>query len=302
MQRINTSYFYRLAMKLIPLRDITAGKTVLDVWGDLYGAEEELGIFLCNGLMPPITCRGAGDQLLDLLRKMTNAMFSDPPTDPPTFRVIQWNETQELSEALQRFEISLQSDFSIRDTFIVSPKAAYSTTLLAESGETLVSKAARDLVPFMQQDLHDAGRCMAFELPTAAAFHLFRAVEAMVCSYGEFVRGKPFSYSEKKKGLGGYANCLKEKRLKVNERIINAIEQLSLLHRNPTMHPEWHISNTELLVTVGLVVSVIEIAALDWKRRKETPDTPLTDLLPDDSKVYELTDGGGQENDGKREV
>lgn len=285
----------------MPLRGISQGRTVIDLYGDLYGAQEELWVFLTNPLMPPVTSRGPGKQLFDSIERLTSNLFADPPTDPPTFREVQWNEAQELSEALQKFEISLQSDFAVRDTFICSPKAAYSTTLLAENGESLLSEAAHELVSSMQKDLHDAGRCMAFELPTAAAFHLFRAVEAMVHSYGEFVRGKPFTQSENKKGLGGYANLLKEKTLKVDQRITNAIEQLALLHRNPTMHPEIHISNTEVRVTVGMVVSVIETVALDWKRRQETPDTPLVELLPDDSKVFQLTDGNF-ENDGSGEI
>jgi hypothetical protein len=271
----------------------------METFGELYGAQEELAYFLSNPIMPPITSRVPGQQLFDLVAKLTGNLFADPPTDPPALREVQWNEAQELSEALKNFEISLQSDFAVRDTFICSPKAAYSTTLLAEQGETLVSEGANDLVKSMKQDLHDAGRCMAFELPTAAAFHFFRAVEAMVCAYGEFVRDRAFTQHEKKRGLGGYANSLKEKSLHVDLRITTAIEQLALLHRNPTMHPEIHISNTEVRATVGIVVSVIETIAIDWVRRRDTPDTPLTDLLPDDSKVFELTDGGSPENNGQ---
>jgi len=302
MQRINTSYFYRLALKLQPLRSLQAGpgKTVLDSYGDLYGASEELRFFLSNEVMPPVTCGGDGANLLEAIQKMMNHLFADPlpnatPGDSPNFADIQWNELQEILEALQRFEISLQSDFRVRDTFIVSPKAAYSTTLLAERGETLISEAARALVPSMHEDLHDAGRCLAFELPTAAAFHLFRAVEAMVCAYGEFVRQKKFFPAEKNNGLGGYANLLKEKKLNVDSRVITTIAQLAQLHRNPTMHPEQHLSNTEVLATFGIAVSVIETVALDWERRQKTPDIPLTDILPDDSKVLQLTSGNSSQ-------
>ncbi len=300
MDRINTSYFYRLATKLMPLRAVASGATVMSVYGELYGAQEELSYFISNPIMPPLSSEASCRQLLNLLQRLTVNLFSDPATEPPSLREIQWNEAQELSEALQKFEISLQSDFAVRDTFIVSPKAAYSTTLLAESGEVLVSEAARNLLKSMEKDLHDAGRCMAFDLPTAAAFHLFRAAEAMVCSYGEFVRGKPFSFSEKKRGLGGFANLLKEKKLDIDQRITNAIEQLALLHRNPTMHPEIHISTTEIRATLGMAVSVIETVALDWKRRMDTPGTPLVDLLPDDSKILELTESDSENDDSEK--
>lgn len=291
MQRINTAYFYKLAQKLVPLRNLTANtKLHFENYMLLRTAEDELRYFLGNPVIPPVTSYGTGNALLAALAKLTNETYDDS-------RVIDWGEPAEIIEGLNHFEISLQSDFGIRDTFIVSPKAAYSTTLLAENGQTLVSDEARRLVPSMEKDLHEAGRCMAFELPTAAAFHLFRAIEAMVGEYGAFVRGKPFTQSERKKGLGGMTNLLKEKSLNVDSRITTTIEQVALLHRNPTMHPEMHISNTEIRVTLGIVVSVIETVAIDWERRKTTPNVPLTDLLPNDSAVFALTEGSSLDDE-----
>lgn len=295
MKRINVAYFYRMATKLIPLKKIEAGKQVFEFFGELYAAEEELRTFLNNTLIPPMTCRQTGVTLLELIQKMMGNMMPPAPdaSNPqePVWPVVQWNDPPEMMEALAQFEVTLQSDFGIRDTFVVSAKGAYSTTLLAEQGETLVSEAAHGLVTSMRQDLHDAGRCMAFELPTAAAFHLFRAAEAMVCSYCEFVRRKAFTQPEKKNGLGGYANLLKQKSLAVDERIYTAIEQLAGLHRNPTMHPEMHLSIAEIHATVGMAVSVIETIAIDWVRRRDNPSVTLEQLLPDDRKVMELTDG-----------
>ena len=64
MQRINTAYFYKLATKLIPLRNVSAGKPLLEVFGDLYGADEELRFFLSQDVMPPITSFNPGKTLL----------------------------------------------------------------------------------------------------------------------------------------------------------------------------------------------------------------------------------------------
>jgi hypothetical protein len=293
MQRINTAYFYKLAQQLLPIKTLTPNANLyFEGYSIIHTAQEGLRYFLHNPLIPPMTSYSTGKELLTALEKITSENY-----DPD--RVIQWSEPHELTEILGRFEISMQSDFGTRDTFIVSPKRAYSTTLLAEQGETLASEQALSLVPAMGKDLHDAGRCMAFELSTAAAFHLFRAVEAMVSEYGTFVRNKPFTQVEKKKGLGGMANLLKEKSLGVDTRITSTIEQVALLHRNPTMHPEMHISTTEINATLGIVVSVIETVAIDWNRRKTTPNIPLTDLLPNDSAVFALTEGDSDDEQGK---
>ena len=287
MERINTAYFYLLGQKLIPLRNLQPSSTVLSAYGVLYGAHEELRGFLVNTLLPPVTCFNTGKSLYEMLLTFLN----DPAREAP----LEWMELNALKEALTAFEVSLQSDFQVRDTFIVSPKGTHSTTILSSYGERMVAKETLALVSSMTQDLQDAGRCIAFELPTAAAFHLFRAVEAMARGYGEFVRGKPFSKLEQKNGLGGYANFLKEKVLAVDERITGAIAQVASLHRNPTMHPEMHISKSEIMATQGMVVSVIETLAIDWKRRVDMPTVPLVDILPDDSKVTALL-GDGNEN------
>jgi hypothetical protein len=83
--------------------------------------------------------------------------------------------------------------------------------------------------------------------------------------------------------MGGYANCLKQKDLGVDERIYTALEQLVRLHRNPSIHPDQHISSAEVIGTIGMVVSVIEVMALDMDRRKNTPNVSLAEFLPDDS-------------------
>jgi hypothetical protein len=294
MQRINTSYFYILAQNLIPLRSINTGATIVEFYGEIFQAELQLRGFMGNALLPPLTCFASGKLLHEALKSLLEDAFRDDGK-------FTWNEVQAITGGLNNFEIALQADFGTRETFIVLPKRTYSTTLLVEFGETLVSDSALDLVKAMSKDLHDAGRCIAFELPTAASFHLFRAVEAMVCGYGEFVRRKEFTPGEKRKGLGGYANCLKEGALDVDRRIIGAIEQISSLYRNPTMHPEMHITNEQMFVTLGIAVSVIEIAAIDWIRRKDTPEIPLLEILPNDSATLAL-ECSSEEEEEPREV
>jgi len=288
MQRINTAYFYKLAQQLTSLKSLEPqAKLYFDNYMIINTAQEGLRYFLHNPLIPPMTSYSTGKELLNALEKITSEAYDEN-------RVLQWSEPNEITEILGRFEISMQSDFGTRDTFIVSPKGAYSTTILAESGDAVISDSAHALVPSIKQDLHDGCRCLAFELPTAAAFHLFRAIESMVREYGHYVRKKPFTDREKRNGLGGYANFLKEKTLGVDERIIFTIEQICKLHRNPTMHPEMHLSNTEIRATLGIIVSAIETIALDWNRRENAPQVQLTDLLPDDSKIQNLLEDGDE--------
>jgi len=283
MKRINTAYFYRLAQKLIPLKSIAVGVSILDQYGALYGAEEELRTFMNNELVTPNTSSASCWEIYNSVSNLTSNFTREDP-------IITWLEAEQLKESVNKFEIALKADFGVRDTFIVSRKRAYSTTLLVENGENMLSDMAFARFPGLHKDMHDAGRCVGFELPTAAAFHLFRAVESAVHQYGVFIRKKPFEEREKRGGIGSYANLLKERVLAVDPRIIGVVEHIASLYRNPTMHPEMHISNEEIIGTLNIAVSVIDLVALDWKRREDTPQQSLSELLPDDTQIDALAE------------
>jgi hypothetical protein len=78
--------------------------------------------------------------------------------------------------------------------------------------------------------------------------------------------------------LGGYKKILDN--LDVDARIISSLQQLIKLHRNPTIHPEVHVSNEEVLATLGMVESVIRVIGIDMNRRSETPEVSLDEYLP----------------------
>jgi len=279
MQRINVQYFYQLASNLLPLKTLTAGNSILNEFTTLWDAEREIKSFLGNTVIPPTTSYAAGKELSDALEALTSNLWRTEPDNGN----LQAYEVSNITSHLSRFEVVLQAEFSRRDTFTVSRKALYSTTDLIEAGEFMVSQSARDKMPEMVPDLHDAGRCVAFELATAAAFHLYRAAEAATKAYILAVRGTPVTAEEKKHGMGGYANLLKKRSLGVDERIYTSLAQLTRLHRNPSIHPDQRISNAEVIGTMGMVVSVIEVMVLDMDRRQNTPQIPLSQILPDDS-------------------
>jgi hypothetical protein len=273
MIRINVQYFYKLASSLIPLREIKADILITDQFGILYGAEKELEFFLWNPLLPPGTSFSCGKQLYDVIQALTNNLSRDEP--------VNYFEAIAITNSLHLFETVLAAEFALKDTFVVSKKSIYSTTDLIERAEEMFSSAVRDLMPDIVRDIHDAGKCMAFELPTAAAFHLYRATEAAAKHYITRVRGTPPTEKEKRFGLGGYAKIMIG--LKVDERISNSVSQLTKLHRNPAIHPDHHISTDEVISILGIVQSVIQVMALDMNRLDNAPEMTLLDILPDNS-------------------
>ena len=269
--RINVHYFYRLASNLVPLQEIAADRKIMEFFSQLYQGEQELIFFLWNPLVPPGTSFARGHELYKAVTALTGDAFRE--------ELITYAEAARISNSLSAFEIVLAAEYELKDVFVVSKKGIYSTTELIERAEDLFPEPFQKRVPDFIKDIHEAGRCIAFELPTAAGFHIFRAVEAVAKQYVLKVRGTSITDKEKRFGLGGYVKILIDQ--KVDERVTNAVAQLTKLHRNPAIHPEDHLSLNEAMGILGLAQSCILAMIADMEKREPDPDVSLTKMLPD---------------------
>ena len=274
MQLVNVHYFYAFSKTLQQLANVPANTTIMENFSTFYSAENALRDFMANDLLPPQASREKCGQLADLLRTYSESAFSEPPRTEP----LNEYDIAAIANAMKEFEAVLEGEYRIKTVFAVSKKALYSLEQLVFRGDEMVTESVHNLMPGMKNDLKDAGRCIAFEVPTAAAFHLFRAAEAGVKSYILAVRGTPVTDKEKNLGLGGYKNILEEHG--VDQRVLAALDQLIKLHRNPTIHPDVRVSNEEILATLGMVDSLIRIIAIDMERREKTPEKSLDEFLP----------------------
>ncbi|HEX8889369.1 MAG TPA: hypothetical protein VF779_09335 [Pyrinomonadaceae bacterium] len=270
MIRINAHYFYRLATQLRPLVTIEAGKDIFDVFSELTDAEEALKGFLWNDVMPPETAFNDGRTLLAHIEKLLNELGRDEPLNA--------YEVGQISTALSKFEHVLSAEFARKDAYYVSKKGIYSTSELIEQAENLFDEEVRNRIPNAIPDLKQAGRCLAFELPTAAAFHLFRAVESVSKQYVEIFRGTPPT-GKSELGLGNHARILRTTDADV--RVVNTLDQIRSLHRNPIAHPEVSLTMNEVKTLFGITASVIQAMVADMETKEPLPDPEILDTLPD---------------------
>jgi len=90
-------------------------------------------------------------------------------------------------------------------------------------------------VPEAIPDVKEGARCLAYGLPTAAGFHVFRAVESVLRKYHAHVtEGKA---PQNMRNMGVYIKSL-ETSGKGDPKVIAALKQMKDLHRNPVSHPE----------------------------------------------------------------
>ena len=176
-----------------------------------------------------------------------------------------------IDDKRERFKTVFLSEISTLPAYLVSPKESHDIVLLIESGETLFPPNMLEKAPETNEDAKEAGRCLAFERNTACGFHTFRVVEAVARLYWDHVtNGKQRPNPET---IGNIAGQLEINKFG-DEKIIQALKQMSKLHRNPLAHPDVILTSDEAGAAIGMARSVITamLAGL--------PDVPLTTGAP----------------------
>lgn len=115
-----------------------------------------------------------------------------------------------------------------------------------------------------KKDFREAGKCLAFELPTAAGFHAMRATESVLREYYGLVTGKDPAKTD-------WGTCIQElKNAGANKKVLQVLDQIRDLHRNPLSHPQDFLSLREALGLFDIAKSAIGAIAdeIDTIRKK----------------------------------
>lgn len=145
----------------------------------------------------------------------------------------------QLSDAITAFETILSNDMPEMSTFAVGQIGILRT-------DDLIHRAYRQITeplqPLLQDkakaDIMEAGKCLAFRLSTASAFHVCRAIETGIDQYYEVLAGHPYHVSPNggNNNWGAKTDALVTvgADCKVTEFLIHIRKQ----YRNPVTHPD----------------------------------------------------------------
>ena len=273
MKRINNDTFFQFGKALAPLASLQAGKKMSEVMFSVYGATNWLDWFLQDKVVPLNVCKGPGYALSRSLNDVT-AILNQENAD--LTKPIEAQQVYEISNNLKNFETVLSAELQTSDTYFISQTGIYSTPDLIEKAERVFPESTRKHIPdHAIKDIRQAGKCLAFDLPTAAAFHMLRATEALIREYYGIVVGHlPRMQS---RNWGRYISHLREHGADI--KILAALDQIREMHRNPLMHPEDFLSADEAATLFGVVQGVIVSMAADIEKRK-SPSLSLVKTVP----------------------
>jgi hypothetical protein len=145
------------------------------------------------------------------------------------------DEADRLRAIIKDLRLILTAETSGKFAFIVTEKRIDVQKLLSDVKSLMPTGIFEALPNLAKYDFEQAGRAIAFELPTAAAFHLLRGTEAV---FREFYCKIVKRGRVKQLLWGDMINSLESRRKPPPKEITQLLEHIKNSFRNPTQHPE----------------------------------------------------------------
>jgi hypothetical protein len=248
MLPISLPYIYGLASALRPLESIAYDTPLKDSLYVLLNAESALNAFLTKSVYSATLKASAvpGMSLLQAIKKLT--------IEPDKDRTLDLYDIYSLTNALREFETVLTHEMNVVNAYLVTKKRGYDTSDLISQAEVIFPQELASKVPEAIPDIREAGKCIAFELGTAAGFHIMRATELVLRRYYDCVtNGAPRPQTG---NIGDYLRELDNRN--VGElKARGTLRQIKDLHRNELIHPEISLSLDDALALLGIAQSAI---------------------------------------------
>lgn len=246
MKRADGFYLYQVGAAIQPLKNLRGTFSSTDTNGTEYNealyvlrsSQEALEAFLKNETYRLKTSLQKGDELKISIQVLIKKLDNDADKN----KLLAWEDTWEIHQALRNFEAVLASEFGLLDLYVITKKGGYDISELMTNGQVCFPSELVAKVPECLQDIREGTKCVAVSLPTAAGFHLHRANEAVMHRYWDAVTNgakRPASGN-----MGDYLNQLEQKSAG-DEHVRSALKDLKNLHRNPLIHPDHTLETVE---------------------------------------------------------
>jgi hypothetical protein len=185
-------------------------------------------------------------------------------------------DQKRLHGTMQNLRLTLRAEARTLQAYLLTDKRL-DVQRLVEKPESFLGKGTFSKLPEIAQlDIREAGKCIAFELPTAGAFHLLRATEDALRAYYKlyFKRG-----AMDRVAWGALTQNLQNKKRKPrpDQMLLAHLAHIRKNFRNPTDHPEKIYDMDGVQDLFSLVADVLNRIA------RELPETKA---LPWDDKLF----------------
>jgi hypothetical protein len=253
MIRVDPYFLYQVGAAIRPLITVKSSWTKAQLRGRLFAAEHWIDSLINNSVYKLPLSWSSGNSLLQTVRRLETE-YKDL-TDKKLEEAVGWLDSYLVESEATTFQTVLAAELQMGMVYVVQPKGGYDLMQLTEYGLAIYPKQLSEKVPEAIPDAKDAARCIAFDLPTAAAFHLHRLHELVLRRYYDTVtKGKE---RPEKRNIGAYIDALKGAGFK-DQKVFGALAGLKNFHRNPVLHPDDRLQDIEeAIALLGSINTVI---------------------------------------------
>lgn len=163
------------------------------------------------------------------------------------------DEARKLRGIMGTLRETLLAEATGNVAFVVTEKRIDVTKLLSDVRALMAPGVFDSLPDIAQYDFIQAGRCIAFELPTAAAFHILRATEDVLRHfYCHTVRRSRADLM-----WGPMVDSLRKRRRPPPAPLLDNLDNIRRSFRNPTQHPDKIYDIQEVQDLFSLCIDVV---------------------------------------------
>ncbi len=141
----------------------------------------------------------------------------------------------EVQAIIERIDPTLDAELQLCRSFLLTPCRTNLEHLLKMPQELLAPGVFQGLPALVQFDFREAGRCIAFGLATAAAFHLMRTIEGLLrefyCFHVKRDRVKKLMWFD-------MIDHLRKRPKSSAKALLDNLDNIRTNFRNPTQHPD----------------------------------------------------------------
>jgi hypothetical protein len=298
MLRVDGYFLYQVGAAVRPLTSVDEKWSKPYLRGRLWPAGHWLDTLLNNSIYKLQTCRQHGNTLLETINRIQKDYAEESKADADKFanEEVGWWESWQVRSQSNAFETVFSAELQWGQLYLVEPKGGFDLIQLTENGTAIFPSMLIQRAPEAAQDAKDAARCIAFALPTAAAFHLHRLHELVLRRfYTTVTKGAP--HPEKRNiesyigALKNYGYASKESPKRDEEKkVLSALAGLKNFHRNPVVHPDDRLDDVEEAIALhGNIVTVVTYML------KQLPPEPLVLTPPPSAPAIEDKSSAAEE-------
>jgi hypothetical protein len=255
LKKISVYDFYVLGKALAPLFEMKPEDPIGDVMWDVFIAHAQLAqATRKDSVLLPTTQSAATNLLQCLDRYFREEMATGYPSGAVGESV--GYKAAKIKQELTTFDDVFKIDSPSMSTFAASQKGIYETRFLVERADTHLPESVFAYLPDQAKtDLVAAGRCLAFDVFTASAFHMWRALETVFGAYYVMLTGKTFEDDKIVRNWGKYNDALIA--VGADSKITGNLDHIRAEYRNPVMHPNLNVLPDEAFSLFGVGISAI---------------------------------------------